>query len=76
MEDIHTPSIAHADAPASTEVPTDTAGLLALMAEKDTLELELKALGAVLDSVRPARARARTPHAARRPLTARSTKST
>lgn len=73
MEDIHTPSIAHADAPASTEVPTDTAGLLALMAEKDTLELELKALGAVLDSVRPPRAR---PHTARRPLTARSTKST
>jgi hypothetical protein len=55
MDDIHSPSIAVARANQSAAPPTGNDGsaeaLFELIREKDRVEAELKALGAVLDSV-------------------------
>ena len=56
MEDIHSPSVpATSSSSTATAAPSDArdpaAELFKLMAEKDRVEEELKALGAVLDSV-------------------------
>jgi hypothetical protein len=49
IRDIHTPTVA---ASANGTAATSTATLQQLIARKDALESELKALGSVLDSVR------------------------
>ena len=56
MEDIHPPSVAGTAstavaAPSTRNEDDPTESLFELMAEKDRVEEELKALGAVLDSV-------------------------
>ena len=56
MEDIHTPTVVAAPAAVSGRTTRNgdpsTGELLALMEQRDRVEAELKALGAVLDSVR------------------------
>lgn len=52
--DIHAPTVSNSsssNALSSDAVPTTKEGLLELMNQKDILEGELRALGAVLDSV-------------------------
>jgi 26S proteasome non-ATPase regulatory subunit 9 len=54
MDDIHTPSVASGPVSGShaNGISEDDMGLDQLMAEKERLESELKALSSVLDSVR------------------------
>jgi hypothetical protein len=53
MDDLHTPTVASGPTSGgySNGVPKEQLSLQELMAEKDRLETELKALGQVLDSV-------------------------
>jgi hypothetical protein len=53
MDDLHTPTVASGPTSGgySNGVPKDQLSLQELIAEKDRLETELKALGQVLDSV-------------------------
>ena len=55
MDDLHAPTVASGPTSAgySNGVPKDQLSLQELIAEKDRVEAELKALGQVLDSVGP-----------------------
>jgi len=54
MDDIHAPTVSSGPTSAgySNGIPKEQLTLQELMAEKDRVETELKALGQVLDSVR------------------------
>lgn len=56
MDDIHAPTVSSGPTSGgyTNGVPKEQLSLQELIAEKDRVEAELKALGQVLDSVRPA----------------------
>jgi 26S proteasome non-ATPase regulatory subunit 9 len=59
MDDLHTPTVASGPTSSgySNGIPKEQLSLQELIAEKDRLETELKALGQVLDSVSVSRNR-------------------